>query len=651
MQEQMALKCNICGGELVKLDENAFRCASCDQKVYLSDDYLANRVEFNIAQNDMKKLDFDGASITYNSIISKGGHIAEAYWGLVLCENGIEFVNDNGKNVPIFHDVSVSSVFNSENYRLALQYANNTQREEFVALANEIERVRKDICQMIDSCEYDVFLCQKINRLEDSTIRTKEFEYSYKLYYELTKLGYKVFLSAVSLGGGVESDASIFNALYSAKVLVVIGANRENLESSWVKSEWNRFYNMISCGLKERGSLIPIILDGDESILPTKIRRLQYLDIKNPSYMDDLKYAISKIITPKNSKTCKDSFNDLLQNGYLCLERHDFDNAEEYFKDFLKINDSDSRGYIGLLLCDLRLENENKLSRLSCDLGKYENFNKALFYATLEQKDRYIEYQKACQIKSKQGKDDLNKIYGDFSKKSKNSNKTDQFKEKTDEFVEKLKTNIYSGVETIKDTTKKVFSSTKKVVKESIPKTVPYENLKFSKETQNVSQTAPVDKSYTGKNTAFKVVGVIGMIQAWLMFWAGIAFDYSTPYIAYVSVMLFCVFISMYKASRVTNPIGYVASFTLSLCLVVLASVILIIDTDNSDKCLSLMVMSIVSTIIINSIAKKRALSKGSYIIESKEKAIKRSKRVNTLFTVATIVSVLFTVIVRFVTK
>ena len=122
-------KCKMCGGSLeIKAGETVCECEYCGTKqtVPAADNEKkmnlfnrANRLRFNN--------EFDKAAGIYESIITDFPEEAEAYWGLVLCKYGIEYVDDpaTGKKIPTCHRSSFESVFEDNNFDLVMEYADD----------------------------------------------------------------------------------------------------------------------------------------------------------------------------------------------------------------------------------------------------------------------------------------------------------------------------------------------------------------------------------------------------------------------------------------------------------------------------------------------------------------------------------------------
>lgn len=90
--------------------------------------------------------EFDKAMGIYEKILNEDNTDAEAYWSLVLCRYGIEYVEDptTHKRIPTVNRAQFTSVFDDDNYKSALQYADSYQKsiyEEEAKMINEIQRV------------------------------------------------------------------------------------------------------------------------------------------------------------------------------------------------------------------------------------------------------------------------------------------------------------------------------------------------------------------------------------------------------------------------------------------------------------------------------------------------------------------------------
>ena len=215
------LKCKMCGGELELIpDENICECEYCGsrQTVPIVDDdkkrklyERANKLRFNC--------DFDKAASVYENIANDYPDDAECYWGLILCNYGIEYVDDpvNGKKVPTCHRSSFDSLMDDPDFEMVMENAESDARALYREEAKKIEEIRKGIIEVSGREEpYDIFICYK--ETDDEGERTLDSVLAQDVYEVLTGKGYRVFFSRISLEDklGTEYEPYIFAALISA---------------------------------------------------------------------------------------------------------------------------------------------------------------------------------------------------------------------------------------------------------------------------------------------------------------------------------------------------------------------------------------------------------------------------------------------------
>lgn len=125
-------KCKMCGGSLeVTEGVTVCECEYCGTKQTLpkSGDDATSRL-FNRANHLRMKCEFDKAQEIYEKIVSTQTDDAEAYWGLVLCKFGIEYVEDPGtfRKIPTCHRTQLDSILADMDYQSALKYADPARR-------------------------------------------------------------------------------------------------------------------------------------------------------------------------------------------------------------------------------------------------------------------------------------------------------------------------------------------------------------------------------------------------------------------------------------------------------------------------------------------------------------------------------------------
>ena len=126
------------------------------------DDHRANLYER--ANHFRRNNEFDKATEIYEQILNGDTTDSEAYWSLVLCRYGIEYVDDPvaGKRVPTVNRAQFTSIFDDDNYKSALKYADSDQRKLYEAEANAINEIQKGILAISQKEKpFDVFICYK----------------------------------------------------------------------------------------------------------------------------------------------------------------------------------------------------------------------------------------------------------------------------------------------------------------------------------------------------------------------------------------------------------------------------------------------------------------------------------------------------------
>ena len=124
----------------ITADEKIIECEFCGttQTVPTSRDENLQGL-FNRANILRMKCEFDKAEQIYEKIIQKDDTQSEAYWGLILCKYGIEYVEDPAtfRRIPTCHRTSFESIIADEDYKSALQHADAVQRGLYEAEAKE----------------------------------------------------------------------------------------------------------------------------------------------------------------------------------------------------------------------------------------------------------------------------------------------------------------------------------------------------------------------------------------------------------------------------------------------------------------------------------------------------------------------------------
>ena len=122
---------------------------------------------------------------------------------------------------------------------------------------------------------HDVFISFKNS--DENGCQTKDSEIANKLYDFLTDKGLRVFFSNVELEftGKAQYTKVIDDALDTSRFLIAVGSNHNNLNSQWVRYEWESFLNDIRSGIKPNAEVFVLISDMRINDLPRALRQQQ----------------------------------------------------------------------------------------------------------------------------------------------------------------------------------------------------------------------------------------------------------------------------------------------------------------------------------------------------------------------------------------
>lgn len=290
--------CNICGANY-EYRNGRWKCPACGA---FKAEELSNE-EVTLFYNAAQKLrlcDFDEAEKAYTDIIEKFPKNPNGYWERLLSRYGIKYEEDfDGRKIPTCYAASIESVLSDRDYTKALSLADPDTKAFFEQQVQYIERVRKEwIERARKEKPYDIFICYKDSDLANGIERTQDSIAAQDLYIHLTEQGYRVFFSRESLRDkvGEKYEPYIFNALSTAKVMLVYGSSPEYITSTWLKNEWTRYEKRLQTGEKKPNSLL-IACDGfSPADLPKTLSSMQCFDATKRSFYTDLDVVLKRII-------------------------------------------------------------------------------------------------------------------------------------------------------------------------------------------------------------------------------------------------------------------------------------------------------------------------------------------------------------------
>lgn len=413
----------MCGGTLeINENETTATCEYCgtEQTIpKITDDVIGNL--FNRANTLRLKSEFDKAEEIYNKIVGLDNTQSEAYWGIILCKYGIEYVEDptTYKRVPTCHRTSYDAITADEDYKLAIQYADISQKIIYEAEAKAIDEIQKGILTISQNEKpYDVFICYK--ETDESGKRTQDSVLANDIYHQLTQEGFKVFYAAITLEDklGQEYEPYIFAALNSAKVMLVIGSKPEYFTAVWVKNEWSRYLKLMKGDRSKL--LIPCYKDMDAYELPEEFAHLQAQDMGKIGFINDIVRGIKKVINkdePKSAvketaaagQAANSGVAPLLKRISLFLEDGNWQEADEYCERVLDSDPENAQAYLYKLMAKMEVRKTEDLRNQAQPFDSEDMYRKTVRFADEELKNTLEEYN--AYIKDRNEKKRIESIY------------------------------------------------------------------------------------------------------------------------------------------------------------------------------------------------------------------------------------------------
>ncbi|MBQ2953017.1 MAG: toll/interleukin-1 receptor domain-containing protein [Clostridia bacterium] len=247
-----AYRCDKCGYRFdYPLERTTFPCIGCG-RIHGRPKVEGETLELlELANARRVKCDFVNAAADYREILHRNPEEHTALWGLVLCKYGVEVV----KGKLTIHFYREEDVLEDPDYQRARELADEDTRKHYEAQGQYLHEIQEEV-RKIRTEPWDIFLCYKQSGKEKGTYAA-EYTYAQKLYTLLLQKNYRVFFADVTLNDklGASYEAQIFHAIYSARVMLVVCGDPENLTTPWVHSEWSRFAQ------RRDALLIPVLYD------------------------------------------------------------------------------------------------------------------------------------------------------------------------------------------------------------------------------------------------------------------------------------------------------------------------------------------------------------------------------------------------------
>ena len=389
------LKCKMCMGNIIPVEgKNIGVCDSCGTTMTMPSINDERRADaFNRGNHFRKVYEFDKALEEYSQIVKEDPNDAEAHWCMTLCRYGINYQEDHRthERIPTCDRVSYTSILEDPDYQAALKHADADQKRLYQAEAQRIFAIQQGILEVSSKEKpFDVFICFKDT--DDKTGKsTKDSVLAQDLYSELSKRGFKVFFSRITLKEehmGQEWEPYIFAALNSAKVMLVVGTTRENFDSPWVKNEWSRFLNLRRSDRTK--ILIPCVSGMNPGDLPAGLKELEGRDMNEISFMQDILYGIERVVrgSQKTEKAegqgNKVSAENYVKRALMAIEDGDNKKADQMLEQALNLDPENGDAHLGKLLLEKKVRSVEKLAECQKPLASSSHYTRALKFCDLQ---------------------------------------------------------------------------------------------------------------------------------------------------------------------------------------------------------------------------------------------------------------------------
>ena len=208
---------------------------------------------------------FSEAADCYQQVFNSHPDDFEAFWGFVLAQFGVEYLQEETCQVLTMLYPSAVPVRDMYEYQQALELATEDNKptlrasyEEKAAVLDELRAAIMD--EMATGKGYDVFLCHRTTSLDDPAENSAEYEGARELWETLRKMGYRVFFAPEdAIGDDVQRNAQMHHALRTARVMLVTCASMDHLKSAAVSSEYKYFFDLMDEDKATKRVVVPLL--------------------------------------------------------------------------------------------------------------------------------------------------------------------------------------------------------------------------------------------------------------------------------------------------------------------------------------------------------------------------------------------------------
>jgi len=430
---KLVTKCYSCGGEIIFADgSNTVQCEYCGRTNARP---KSQPTELELMKYSNERLsfgEFDEAEVGYRKVLQRTPDEHEARWGLLLCKYGVRYVEDikTGQRLPTCRRALLTSFCAEPDFRLAYEAAPTAVRMEYEKDGRYIDDIQKEIRRLKTKREmaYDIFLCYK--ETDGNKKRTQDSMLAQNLKLSLQRLlpHVHIFYAPDSLrkSPGSSYEATIYCALESSKVMLLLATKPHYLQTTWVKSEWKRFLDRMDSG--EDKLIIPIYRDFNPEELPEEFndRFIQGLDMRDPRFMYDLEAFLRDIFPAPEIESIPDTGSEpenskletAIKRGFCELEDGCFDDAKRCFEAVLNEDYENARANLGMAMATVRARTKEEMV---CVCSKHPEYDELKYMARFERfgdqemKALAKEVHMACEKARAKAKENVERIKSEYS--------------------------------------------------------------------------------------------------------------------------------------------------------------------------------------------------------------------------------------------
>ncbi|MDD3401610.1 MAG: DUF6273 domain-containing protein [Eubacteriales bacterium] len=399
-----SIRCKFCGAEMsVGQNEGMATCSICGgkQSLPLELDYARSNLFVRGNHFRMTRAYLKGVR-AFDRILSDFEDDLEAHFCRALCRYGVTY---DIPNKPILGRTLELSFLLDSDVRTCLQATDDPRNEYFRISAQRIFEAQQQIISAAAQIPpYDIYIVT-----DDSP---KSVSVATDLFMQLTSREYTVYyLQAVRDQQLRQPEVYAYAALRSARAMILVGTDAMQFENIDVRNAFERFIDIQA--QDQSRVLIPCYRDIDSFDLPEELSYVPSLDLAKINFMPSLLSALhsamikgSPLITNESANANADS---LLARAYLFLEDGDFLNASRYLERVLDMDAKCAPAYIGKLMVERSVTQEEQLGFQSEPLDGDKNYERALRFANEEYKEKIEGYD--CSILERIKLSNIERIY------------------------------------------------------------------------------------------------------------------------------------------------------------------------------------------------------------------------------------------------